>query len=95
MEFKDDVARFRAESRITALMKNALDQIGEIYLQGQNQIEKLGNSLCEMEEFLFEKYGIEIDLAHLAKHAEFLDDNTHDLYRKRIFDYCANLKKEL
>lgn len=91
----DMITRFRGERRITEMLKFGLDQIGEIYTLQSKQLEKLGDSLCDIEEFLFSKHGIEIDLAHLAKHGEFLDENQLMIYRDRMFCHCKSLKNEL
>lgn len=94
-EHKDLIARFRGEQRISSMMKYSLDVLSDIRDQQSIQIDKLGESLIDMESFLNEKYGIEIDLAHLAKHAEFLDESQFNLLRKKILDCGGTLRREL
>ena len=95
MEDKELIARFRAESRISALMKYCLDIVNDIRAQQCAQIEKLGESLAEYEDFVEEKSGVELDLAHLAKHAEFFDEVQFESARNRILDYAKNLRRDL
>lgn len=94
-EIKEHVLRFRAEQRISRMVKFALDCLEEIRVLQQNQIEKLGESLSDLEETVFSETGKSIDFCHLAKHAEFLDETQQKLYRKKLLDYCGELRREL
>lgn len=94
-EIKGEVLRFRAEQRITRMMKFALDSLEEVYALQQNSLNKLGESLADIEESVFSETGKNIDLAHLAKHGEFLDETLLKLYRKKLLDYAGELRREL
>jgi len=94
-ELQEQVLRFRAEKRISRMAAFGITAVTELRLEQENQIAKLGDSLLDIEEFLKEKHGIEIDLAHLAKHAEFLDDAKLKAIRKRFLDYNGELQREL
>lgn len=94
-EIQGEVLRFRAEKRIDKMMILGLNVLQELRNQQENQIQKLGDSLMEIEEFLHEKYGVDIDLGHLVKHAEILDESQAKTYRKRFLDYGGELRREL
>ena len=92
---EDLIARYRGERRIVEMMKFSLDQLNEIYVLQKNQLEKLAESLIDMERFVYNHFGEDLDLEHLAKHGEFLDEKLLEMYRKRMFDHCKALKLEL
>jgi hypothetical protein len=94
-EIQGQVLRFRAEQRISRMMKFALDSLEEIYALQQNSLSKLGESLADIEESVYSETGKEIDLAHLAKHGEFLDETLLKLYRKKLLDYGGEMRREL
>lgn len=94
-EIQGQVLRFRAEKRISRMMAFGLGVLNELKVEQENQLTKLGDSLLEIEEFLSEKYSIDIDLGHLAKHGEFLDDAKMKAIRKRFLDYGGELQREL
>lgn len=95
MDGREEITRFRGERRIAEMMKFSLDILGEIYLLQGRQTAKLGESMIEMEEFLKAKYDIDVDLGHLVKHAELLDEETLKLLRKRLFTHGETLRREL
>ena len=94
-EIQGQVLRFRAEQRISRMMKFALDSLEEVYALQQNALNKLGESLADIEESVYQETGKEIDLAHLAKHGEFLDETLLKLYRKKLLDYGGEMRREL
>ncbi len=93
-EIKELVQRFRAEKRIDSMMIFGLEIMKESREAQENQISKLGESLVEMEEALASK-GITVELAHLAKHAEFFDEFQHKAMRKRFLDQGGSLRRDL
>ena len=94
-EHEDLIARFRGEQRISSMMKYSLDILNDIREQQSIQVNKLGESLLDIESFLNERYDIDIDIAHLTKHAEFLDEFQFAIIRKKILDYGGVLRREL
>ena len=94
-EIQEQVLRFRAEKRISRMTAFGLTVLNELKLEQDNQLAKLGESLLEIEEFLNQRYKIDIDLGHLAKHGEFLDDAKMKAIRKRFLDYGGELQREL
>lgn len=94
-DIEQDVQRFRAEKRIDNMMVFGLNVLREIKDAQDSQMEKLSDSLEEIEAFLLEKHGIQIDLAHLAKHAEYLDETQAKSIRKRFLDYGGMMRREL
>lgn len=85
---------FRQTRRIVSMWNFALEQIQDIKTEHDNSIEKLLESLSDMEAFLEER-GISVELCHLVNHATFLDENRMKFYRKKILDHGNNLKREL
>ncbi len=94
-EIQGEVLRFRAEKRVDKMMILGLNVLQELRNSQENQVQKLGESLMEIEEFLFNKYGVEIDLGHLVKHVEILDEHQAKAYRKRFLDYGGELRREI
>lgn len=94
-DVKEEVLRFRAERRITEMVKYCLGILEDARVQQEIQVEKLGESLAEHEMFVFEKSGVDVELAHLVKHAESLGDTQYQIYRKRILDYGGELRRGL
>ena len=94
-DVKEEVLRFRAERRITEMVKYCLGILEDARVQQEIQVEKLGDSLSEHEMFVFEKSGVDVELAHLAKHAESLGDAQYQLYRKKLLDYGGEMRRGL
>lgn len=95
-DFEDkDFAIFAGIRGIVLTFKHDLDVIAEIKKEHDSSIKKLCDSLEEYEVFLKEKYGIDIELCHLSKHADFLDDEKMSIIRKRILDYGNSLRREV
>lgn len=98
MDFKDfkiDSLVFNAKRRIIMMFKFALDKIQDIKVEHDVAQNKLRASLEEIEFFLSDKYNIDIELQHLAKHVDYLDEQRLADYRKEILDYGNNLKREM
>ena len=94
-EVKEEVLRFRAERRITEMVKYCLGILEDARVQQEIQVEKLGESLSDYELFVFEKSGVDVELAHLAKHAESLGDTQYQVYRKKLLDYGGEMRRGL
>lgn len=86
--------KFRQLRRITSMWKCALEQISDVKAEHDAMVERLHNSLSDMEEFLREK-GVEVELCHLVNYADFLDDKRVSHYRKKILDWGNSLKREV
>ena len=94
-DVKEEVLRFRAERRITEMVKYCLSILEDARVQQEIQVEKLGESLSDYELFVFEKSGVDVELAHLAKHAESLGDVQYNLYRKKLLNYGGEMRRGL
>lgn len=57
-------------------------------------MERLLESLSDMEQYCKER-GVDIELCHLANHANFFDEKRADFYRKKVLDWGNNLKREI
>ncbi len=90
-----DVLVFAGVRKIILVFKHDLDIITEIKKEHDISLSKLYNSLEDMEVFLKEKHGIEMELTHLTNHAEFLDDEKMGIIRKRVLDYGNTMKREM
>lgn len=86
--------KFRQKRRIISLWNFALDLIGDIQSEHDAMIERHGESLGDMEEFL-EQQGYKVELCHLANYARFLDEAKIKSFRKKILDHGNNLIREL
>lgn len=98
MDFKDiriDSIVFNSIRRIISMFKYCLDKMQDIKYEHDTAVSKLTSSLSEIELFLKDKYNISIELRHLAKHADYLDDERMSKYRKEILDFGNNLKREM
>jgi hypothetical protein len=76
------------------MWKCALEQLGDIKIEHDTSMEKLFDSLSDIEEHLKAK-GIDIELCHLMNHANFLTEERVAFYRNKILDWGNNLKREL
>jgi len=89
------VELFRARRSLIALQKFILEILTDLRQEHDRQIERVGESLIEMEQFLEEKKNIEIELTHLTKHFEFFGENQYNSARKKILDYAGDLTRSL
>lgn len=81
-----------ANKKLLSLSKFFLGLLEDLRADHDEKIEKGGESLIEIEETLSEKYKIEMDLGHLAKHFEFFTEKNYLSTRKKITDFAENLK---
>ena len=86
--------KFRQRRRIISLWNFALSLISDIQQDHDAMVEKLGQSLGDLEDFAADK-GIELELCHLANYANFLDENKMKSLRKKILDHGNDLIREL
>lgn len=91
----DKIEVFRATRSFVTLHKFILEILKEMKLEHDSNIEKVGESLIEMEMFISEKYGIDIDLAHLGKHFEFLTESKFAFLRNKVLDFSNDLIRSL
>ncbi len=96
MDIEDrEILVFAGVRKIVLVFKHDLDVISEIKKEHDISLSKLYNSLEDIEVFLKDRHGIEIELTHLTNHAEFLDDEKMSIIRKRVLDYGNTLKREM
>lgn len=76
------------------MFKFALEVLQDIKLEHDEMVEKLGESLGDMEDFI-EKQGVKIELCHLVNYSSFLTEEKLNFYRKKILDHGNKLKREL
>lgn len=91
----EQITLFRAKRGITVLAKYFLGMLDDLRAEHDKRIEQTGESLAEMEEFLYEKHSVDTDLAHLTKHFEFFDETKFQSCRKKILDTSNNIQREL
>ncbi len=87
--------KFRDIRRLTSMFKFALDQIQDIRTEHDTARDTLFNSLLDLEKWLEEKHGVQIELCHLINGADFLTDERVKFYRKKILDHGGELKREI
>lgn len=90
-----EVLVFAGVRKIILVFKHDLEVIAEIKKEHDISLTKLYNSLEDMECFLKEKQGVDVELTHLANHAEFLDDEKMGIIRKRVLDFGNTMKREM
>lgn len=86
---------FGAIRRLRLLFKFMLEMLAEIKAEHEISVKKLNLTLVDIERFVKEKHGIDIQLNQMVRHADFLDEEKAKLYRKRILDYGNALVREL
>lgn len=91
----EQINLFRAVRSLMALSKLTLEVVSEIRAAHDENLDKIGESLIEMEDFLKDKYNIDIELCHLAKHSEYLSEERYNKIRKVILDRANELKRDL
>jgi hypothetical protein len=91
----DKIDIFRAKREFVALHRFVLNLVQELRLEHDANIEKVGESLVDMEEFISTKYGIDVDLGHLTRHFTFLDDSKFAFIRNKILDFSNNCQRSL
>lgn len=91
----EQIALFRANRALTLLAKQILEILEDFKSEHDLRLNQAAESLIDMEEFLYSKHSVEIDLGHLGKHFEFLNDARFQTARKKILDYANTLKREM
>ncbi len=86
--------KFRQRRRITSFWNFMLGFLEDIKFDHDSMVERLGQSLGDMEVFAEEK-GIPIELCHLANNANFIDELRFKAWRKKILDRGNDLIREL
>lgn len=86
--------KFRQKRRIISLWNFCLGMLSDIHQDHDSMVEKLGQSLGDLEDFTSQK-GIDLEFCHLANYANFLDENKMKAYRKKILDHGNDLIREL
>ena len=92
---EEQIQLFRAIRSLNALKIFALTILEDLCAEHNAQIERVGESLSDMEFHIYEKTKQDFDLAHLTKHFAFLDDKKYASLRKKLFDYAGNLERSL
>lgn len=86
--------KFRQVRRLTSLWNFTLNLLQDIRLEHDAMVERLGESLGNMEDFC-EARGVPVELCHLTNYARFLDDDRLKYLRKKILDHGNDLKREI
>ena len=86
--------RFRQRRRITSFWNFMLVFLDEIKFDHDAMVERLGQSLGDLEVFL-EDNKTPLELCHLTNNANFIDDLRLRAWRKRIIDRGNDLIREL
>lgn len=86
---------FSSVRKVILTFKNDLEIISEIKKEHDISLSKLYSSLEDFEVFLKNKYNIDLELTHLANHAEFLDDAKMGIIRKRVLDFGNSMRREI
>lgn len=89
------IFRFQAIRRLVTCMKYNIGILEEIRSEHDCALDKVTESLADIEFFLKDKYNIDVELQHLIKHMEFLDEERFNYWRKKILDQGNALKREL
>lgn len=85
---------FRQSRRLVSMFKYALEIMQDIKTEHDEMVEKLGESLADMEDFI-EKQGVKVELCHLTNYSNFLTEEKMNFFRKKILDRGNNLKREI
>ena len=85
---------FRQTRRVVSMWKFALEQIQDIKTEHDNAMEKLLESLSDLELYAKDK-GIDLELCHLINSTDYLDAKRVEFYRKKILDHGNALKREI
>ncbi len=91
----EQINLFRAKRAIVSLHKFCLDLLADLCKEHDDRINKCGDSLLDMEEFIQTSHGIDVDIAHLTKHFSFFDEERLKLIRKKILNHSEALQREL
>ena len=92
---ENEIVKFSTLRGITLMFKNNLDVISELKAEHDKNVENLKRSLSDIEEFIKNRYNINISLLHLANHIDYLDSEKMQRIRKNILDYGNSIKREI
>lgn len=89
------IFRFQAIRRLIVCFKHSIGILEEVRADHDSAIDKVSESLADIEVFLKDRYNVDIELQHLIKHMEFFDEERFQYWRKKILDHGNALKREL
>lgn len=95
MDWDSDLIKFNSIRKIVLCFKHSLEILNDIKLEHDKRLSELYKSLEDLEIFVKDKTGFDLEFCHLSNHVDFLSDEKIALLRKKILDYGNNLKREM